>query len=98
MAIGKVCEWRRIAGEADQVVPVPDGMPSAIQVVSFTTSTATTNAIRADTELVGLWVDADAYWTAAATPTATTAHLPLTARQWFWYRPRSADKIAFVAK
>lgn len=67
------------------------------QVVSFTTSTATTNAFNDKTTVVGIIADAKAHFAVATTPTATANSEWIPADQWLFFgvSPGSALKIAF---
>jgi hypothetical protein len=99
MAIGKVAEWTGAAIVNGVAIQAPRGLPLRVQTVSFTASAAaTTNAIGGDCNLVGLWVDTNAFWLGEATPVAEAGDVPITAGVWFFYAPSAGmtHKISFV--
>jgi hypothetical protein len=67
------------------------------QVVSFTTSTATSNAFDGKTTMVGIIADAKAHFAVAAAPTATANSEWIPADTWLFFgvEPGSGLKIAF---
>jgi hypothetical protein len=100
MATGYVIEWRGADIENNVLSPIPKGLPIRVQVVTFTTSAATSNAIGADCGVVELWTSANACWKGAASPTATTNDTPITAGVSRWFKPERATttKIAFIVQ
>jgi hypothetical protein len=100
MATGYVIEWRSTDIENNVVSQIPRGLPLRVQVVTFTTSTQTTNAVGADCGIVELWTSANACFKGGSNPTATTSDTPITAGLSRWFKPERATttKIAFVVQ
>lgn len=102
MSTGYVREWGSAAVVGETVVQVPRGCPLRSQKVTFTTSTAITNAIGADCALAEVWADADACIALGDDPTAandaSAGSGPLTAKTHFFFQPPPGGltKVAFV--
>jgi hypothetical protein len=101
MAKAWVCEWKSAAVLNNVPIQAPHGPPHTVQQVEFNTSTACTNAIRADTHLVGLYADTAACWQAGANPEAVVAtSCPLGAGAMFFIVPNGPNtgKFAFITQ
>jgi hypothetical protein len=81
------------------VVQAPHGPPHTTQQVEFSTSAAITNAIGAQTSLVGIYADTAACWQFGSAPTAVVAtSCPLGAGAMFFIVPTEVGKFAFIAQ
>lgn len=67
------------------------------QKVTYTTSTATTNALNNSTTIIRIAVDSDAFVAFAASPTATAAsmYMPSGSVEYFAVSANSGYKVAF---
>lgn len=69
------------------------GLGSNPQVVAYTTTTATSNAVAPNTGVVLLYLPEDSYVAVGTSPTATTSSMLFSAGM-HWLRVGTADKIA----
>ncbi len=97
MAVLNVTEFR--SGTNNNVISDYPALPAiGTQLVTFTTTVATTNALSAACEIVAISADAACHITMATTPVATTSMLKLMANTVYYFRvAQSGMKIAAVA-
>lgn len=96
-----VVEYGTMAlGNDGHEMQAPKAPPIAVQSVTFTTSTATTNALNDETTLVMLLTTAAANVKFAGTPTATatTEPIPGEVPMYFGVPRKSGLKVAAVTR
>lgn len=100
MAKAWVIEYRAAATINGETVQAPMGFPLRVQVVSFTTTAATANAIGQDCGLVGIYVDTAACFNDGDAPTATVNDFPIAAgvEKFFVMAGNTRPKLAFVTQ
>lgn len=100
MAKAWVVEYRGAAIINGQTIQAPLGFPIRTQVVTFTTSVATANAISAECGLVGIYVDTAACYNDGDAPVATVNDFPLAAgvEKFIVMAGATRPKLAFIAQ
>lgn len=100
MATAWVVEYRGAAVINGTTIQAPLGFPLRVQKVTFSTSTATANAIGDECGLVGIYVDTAACFEDGASPTATTSSAPIAAgvEKFIVMAGNTRPKIAFITQ
>jgi hypothetical protein len=99
MATLHITEYRAGGIGGNHELDVPQAVPLAVQSVTFTgTAAASSNAIRADAEVVKIWADAACRIRFGATPVAagTDDAIPANTVIWLQAPPSGTFKISAI--